>query len=318
MYTALFGDYEDLNEDAAPDHRDVRAICFTDDPTLVSDFWEIHVVEPRFPFDLIRSARMLKIVGHPVLNEFAETLWIDNSVTLRVSPGDLLDEWLADSDFALPRHSYRLSVLAEFDQVASRGYDDPTRVYEQLLHYSQVAPDVLHERPYWSAILARRRTEDVAIVMNIWAEHVLRYSRRDQLSLNLAVTSAPFTLNCVELDNFASEYHRWPTHGGRRPGAERSLFQNAMRPPLADVGKLENEVATLRAQHQQLERELALRQDALERHEEQIATLVGKNQATVARHRKATRAKNREIEILQHEVVALKRALAAAHKGATG
>jgi hypothetical protein len=311
MYTALFGDYEDLNETAAPDLGDVRAICFTDDPTLRSDFWEIQVVQPRFPFDLIRSARMIKILGHPLLDQFEQSLWIDNSVTLRVSPSELLDEWLAEADFALPRHSYRLSVLAEFDAVASRGYDDPTRVYEQLLHYSESAPDILQERPYWSAILARRKTDDVGAVMRTWAEHVLRYSRRDQLSLNLAVANPPFAVNAVELDNFASRYHQWPTHGGRRAGSTRSLFQNAMRPPLASVGTLENEVGTLRTQQKQLEHDLEVRESELTRQQDQIAALTGKHQAAVAKQRKATRTKNLEIAALQREVLALKQALSA-------
>lgn len=40
LYTVLTGNYERLNELEIKE-KEIRAICFTDDPTLTSSTWEI-------------------------------------------------------------------------------------------------------------------------------------------------------------------------------------------------------------------------------------------------------------------------------------
>lgn len=47
--------------------------------------------------------------------------------------------------------------------------------------------------------------------MEDWLTQVLRYSRRDQLSLNFILNRHDVKLRALELDNLDSKYHRWPT-----------------------------------------------------------------------------------------------------------
>lgn len=49
VYTALLGRYEELNEQPTALNTDIPFICFTDDPNLVSETWQIHLVDPLFP-----------------------------------------------------------------------------------------------------------------------------------------------------------------------------------------------------------------------------------------------------------------------------
>ena len=91
VYRALIGGYEQLREEEVARDSDVPFICFTDDSTLRSKTWEVVHVAPRVPFDSSRSARALKILGHPVLDDYDETLWIDNTVALRRPPDALYD-----------------------------------------------------------------------------------------------------------------------------------------------------------------------------------------------------------------------------------
>ncbi|MEQ1734867.1 MAG: glycosyltransferase domain-containing protein [Rhodoglobus sp.] len=245
VFTALIGDYEALNEQPAATDSDVEFICFTDNLEITSESWQLRHVEPRYPLDNIRSARYLKVHGPELLTEFSESLWIDNSVLLKSDPARLLDAWLESADFALPRHSYRTSVIGEFDAVATQGYDDPARVYEQLIHYSTLRPEVLRERPYWTAMLARRQTESVIVAMQLWLEHVLRYSRRDQLSINFVLAESGIAVRGIELDNWTSEWHQWPHIGNRRWSVTHDRLASALRIPSADIGKLENAVQAL-------------------------------------------------------------------------
>ncbi|MBN9225378.1 MAG: hypothetical protein ABS63_01765 [Microbacterium sp. SCN 70-27] len=217
MYTVLLGGYDALlDQDVAADSES-SFLCFTDDATLTSDTWEIVHVEPRFPQDLHRSSRVLKILGHERLEEFDATLCIDASVRLRQRPEEIIAAWLTDDvDMALATHSFREKVVDEFDEVVRLNYDDRARVYEQLVDYALTYPEVLEAQPHWGGMLVRRRTPAVAAAMRLWFDHVLRYSRRDQLSLMLALLHGGVRFRSIEADNFSSEYQEWPVITQRR------------------------------------------------------------------------------------------------------
>lgn len=240
VFTALMGGYERLNEQPIAAQSDIPFICFTDDPELRSDSWDVRVVEPRFDMDSIRSARHLKLLGAALLPEASETLWIDNSVKLRTAPERILDEWLSSADIAMPVHSYRASVMGEFDAVATDGYDDPGRVYEQLIHYATVSPNTLREKPYWTALLARRSSPAVDAAMQLWHDHLLRYSRRDQLSINFVLGAIGSEVNGVEIDNMSSEWHEWPVRIDRKWSVTTDRMSSALRIPSVELGRLEN------------------------------------------------------------------------------
>jgi hypothetical protein len=210
VYTALFGGYEPLHEQPQALTSTVPFICFTDDPHLTSETWDVRVVEPALIADPVRSARIVKIRGHGQLADFDETLWIDNRIVLSVDPEVILDEWLAEAELALPWHSFRDTVAGEFEIVALTRLDDPARIWEQFSHYQRYYPEILAARPHWTAIIARKNTEAVAHAMRVWGDQVLRYSRRDQLSESIALASTELTVNSVTLDNLGSHLHEWP------------------------------------------------------------------------------------------------------------
>ena len=242
VYRALIGGYERLHEEVMAHESDIPFICFTDDPTLTSDTWRIVLHEPRSPRDLTRSARALKILGHPALDDYDETVWVDNTVALKQPPDELFDTWLADADVAAPLHSFRRSVLSEAEAIIDGGLDDFARVYEQMTHYLATNAAVLEENPHWTGMLARRRTEASASAMQIWWEDVLRYSRRDQLSFNWAMRSAGVKVRSVPLENLKSAWHAWPVAAGRAPGRQGSGLREALRPPAGRIGELQQSV----------------------------------------------------------------------------
>ena len=246
LYTVLTGRYEQLTELPPVAQGGIDAICFTDDRALVSSTWQIRVIEPRFPRDPIRSSRYLKLLGPELLPEYDESLYIDNSVLLRVPPERVLDSWLATADFGVPLHSDRHTVAGEFDAVGQAGYDDPLRLYEQLVAYSMECPDLLQQRPYWNALLARRHTAAVRDTMRLWLDQVLRYSRRDGLSLNYALMRTGLPTHGVAIDNQDSPLHQWPVSRQRKWHVTRSQLQDELRIPVAELVRLQEEVARLR------------------------------------------------------------------------
>jgi hypothetical protein len=294
VYTALLGGYERLNDQHVAENSDVSFICFTDDPALTSNTWEIRLVEPSLPLDMTRSQRDLKIRGHESLSNFEETLYIDNSVALKRDPADILDEWLDESDFTVPYHSYRDRVIDEFDEVVALGYDDGARVNEQLIHYSELYPEILFERPHWNGILARRSTDVVSAAMDIWFDHVLRYSRRDQLSANVAFFLGGVDVRSLELDNWSSPSHAWPVEALRKAHLGK-VSRRKVGPLLAEIARAERETASVQSALSDLDHKLA---DLAQSHAEQVAeldsALVSANQV-VAEQRDAQAAMERKL-----------------------
>ena len=182
-YTCLIGRYEVLNEQPVAAQSKIPFLCLTDDAALQSSTWRTIKTGTVFTMDPVRSQRTLKLLPHRFLPDFDISLYIDNSVVLTQPPEEVLDRYLTSFELALPAHSDRNSLIDEFLEVANIGLDDPVCISEQLDHYTSSDPGALDERPYWTAILARRhRAHNVQRALEIWAAHVLRYSRRDQLS----------------------------------------------------------------------------------------------------------------------------------------
>lgn len=252
VYTVLLGGYDALLEQDVARESSSTFLCFTDDPSLRSETWDVVLVTPRFPQDIHRSSRVFKILGHERLDEFDATLCIDASVRLRRAPEQIISDWLTDDvDMALVAHSYREKVVDEFDEVVRLNYDDRARVYEQLVDYALAYPDVLEARPHWGGMLVRRRVSDVDDAMRLWFDHVLRYSRRDQLSLMVALLHGGIRFRSLELDNFGSDYHEWPVIGERRVAIGKAAsypsgpMVSELRRARRRIAELEDEVARM-------------------------------------------------------------------------
>lgn len=248
VYTALIGGYERLTEQPVARESSLDFLCFTDDPSLESETWTICPIEPLLPRDPVRSQRSLKIRAHATVPGYDVSVYIDNSLLLLAPPEQLLaDVFAADAELAVMKHRFRDTIADEFDVVVEAGLDHRERCEEQRAHYRRDDPASLGLRPLASPMLLRRHTRPRVIrAMDLWFTHVLRYSRRDQLSIWYALRATGLDPLVLELDNFESKYHRWPVEAGRRK--DTSLWKRddfvAMRRRLID---LEAELAALNA-----------------------------------------------------------------------
>jgi TOD1/MUCI70, glycosyltransferase-like domain len=221
VYTVLTGGYEDLLEQPIATSSQIDFICFTDDRTLQSRSWQIRHIDPVFRSDPGRSSRHPKILAQRFLADYGVSLYIDNAVRLTRTPesvfGDLLGD---DTGFAAMPHSFRATLDDEFDAVIAAGYDSAEVCEEQRAHYRRRHPDLLAFRPIVGGLLLRRHNRpDVAAAMERWWSHVVRYSRRDQLSLPVALAESGLAVSIIDLDVRNNDYFQWPVPTNRRRGA---------------------------------------------------------------------------------------------------
>jgi FkbM family methyltransferase len=272
VYTTLLGNYERINEQPVAAGLPIPFICLTDDPDLRSESWQMRLVQPAFRSDPVRSQRDLKIRPHIHLPEFARSLYIDNSVILEQPPDRLLEMGAAAPEgFVMPHHSFRQTVLDEFLEVAQLGLDDNNRVFEQLNHYLLNCPEVLEEQPWWTAIMVRDHTNPrLCRALELWALHVMRYSRRDQLSVNIALHLAGIQPEPLRIDNFKSQFHSWPHVQGRDPVRGKSNHATSLMPLPARLRLAEQRLAASGAETTTLRDEVARLQDEVARLKQQI------------------------------------------------
>jgi hypothetical protein len=243
VYTSLTGGYERLVEQRMAARSTIPFICFTDDPHLKSESWQIRVVEPLFGSDPSRSQRDIKIRPHRHLTEFDASIYIDNSVIMDAPAEEIFERYATDRGIAVPLHSFRETVLDEFNAVARHQLDDQTRIYEQLNHYALESPHVLEQKPHWCGVMLRDHTSDaVQTFGEIWAAHVYRYSRRDQLSFNYALDRAGVIPLNIEINNHKSWFHRWMADTGRDLDANKREASRSLQPLVARVRALELEL----------------------------------------------------------------------------
>jgi Protein of unknown function (DUF616) len=220
VYTAAFGEGFDLPP-VIPSHN-VHYKCFTNLPTLTSEEWEIILVDPILPHDLPRSSREQKIRPHRWLSEFSKSLYIDTRVAILNDPQELWN-LLIGSDletfFGAFLHNRRSTVLAEFAMVARMGLDSEKAISAHLNFFRSTDPAALTLKPIWGGMLARRHmAPECMLAMEAWHKQVMKYSRRDQLSLpsvlqNLSPRSAHF----IDGEIGSSDFHIWPKSIDQKP-----------------------------------------------------------------------------------------------------
>jgi hypothetical protein len=210
IYTALIGGYErPVLQPLGNRTPGIDWICFTDDSSLTSDCWRVVQVRTQYKSDPIRSARYLKVIGSELIAQYDETIWIDNRVVLRDDPLTLFGCLLGESQIGFPLHSFHNTLEDEFQAVLVYGLDDPRRVREQLAAYRGEAPGLLTNEALWTGMVARRQTSGVAAFNRTWMDQILRYSRRDQLSINFCLQREALPYGRLPINNIQSRWHSW-------------------------------------------------------------------------------------------------------------
>jgi hypothetical protein len=193
VYTALFGDYEDLKEPTfvTPGWE---YICYTDQP-LKSDVWEIKYVE--CIGDPQRGARKLKITGFA---EFDKSFWVDASFIIDTN----LDEWwnkYYKGGVTAPKHPLRDCVYEEILACIIGFRGDRLQLESQKEEYKALKIPA-HNGIITSGILMRRNDVETIDLCREWYNELFQHSVRDQVAL------AKVSLNSSILYTYDWDYRK--------------------------------------------------------------------------------------------------------------
>jgi len=180
-YTALFGDYDNLNEPYFVP-QGTKLVCFTDMEGLKSRRWDVRVVKRMFD-DPTRDARRMKILSHRLFPDANMTIWVDANLELFRVFGDEARHILGDRSVAVYAHDKRRCAYDEMRMCYELGKDDGRVMSSQMARYRKEGfPEDFGLAQ--TSFLVRENKTEVSLFNEAWWSEVERGSRRDQLSFD--------------------------------------------------------------------------------------------------------------------------------------
>jgi hypothetical protein len=181
IYTAIFGDYDDLKEPLNPTFVEGwDMVCFTDQ-NLHSENWKI--IHVPATFGPIKTARYYKIMFQDhIESEFS--MWIDGTFFINTN----LNEWWSKRflpPFTTIRHPFDRCIYTDALSCMRGKKDNPDVISDQIKFYKRVGLPS-ENGLIASGILMRQNTSEVRRLCQTWWEQVLTKSCRDQIAFGYA------------------------------------------------------------------------------------------------------------------------------------
>ncbi|MCP4179752.1 MAG: DUF616 domain-containing protein, partial [bacterium] len=183
IYTALFGDYDELLEPKEK-YPECDFVCFTDQIDLTSSIWKVIIVKPNNLSSNILNRRY-KWLPHLYLKEYEVSMYIDSSILVLNNPINLVHKYFYSSDrlIAISRHPDRNCIYDEsiacLDYHKSKFFD----TLKQMIFYKKSGfPKNFGLSANGVIIRKHNSAEIIKLMEDFWVEFNCWNSKRDQLS----------------------------------------------------------------------------------------------------------------------------------------
>lgn len=206
VYTVIMGDYDYLKD---PEYvmENCDYICFTNNPDLKSDIWEIRY-DSNTELDNTRWQRRHKVLAHEYLPDTYEwCIYVDGNVRIT---GDLRKYINLESGGKKPilclKHPTRNTVYEEAEECIRLGKDLPEVIEKQMERYRKEGYKADNGLVVTNVLVRKHTDKNVIKLMNLWWEEIERNSKRDQLSFNYACWKLGINYDVSELKCWRSPY----------------------------------------------------------------------------------------------------------------
>jgi hypothetical protein len=184
VYTIIFGGYDTLK---TPDivSPSFDYVCFTDDPELKSEIWQIRIVQK--PKRLNYKRFTAEFVTNPFshLREYKLSVWIGAQISIHCDIEDFVAAVLPENkSLAIMNHPIRNCVYEEAEKVIEFNKDYVHVVQKQMLKYRKLGLPEHGGLVSGGIIVRRHNNKKVRQHCRLWYREIKNHSQRDQLSFN--------------------------------------------------------------------------------------------------------------------------------------
>lgn len=200
VYTSIIGEYDNLREDQFIENG-VEYVAFLD-KQQDSKVWNIKPIYRQF-IDPSRQAKIYKVLPWLYMPDCEYSIWMDGCVSIKVSPTDLINEFLDGYDIAMFRHHSRDCIYNEYAA-------DPKHLHRKLepeylfkMQVDKYAKEGFpkHGGLFECTVILRKHSEEVKRCMMEWWAEISSYTVCDQVSFaycirkhNIKVNTLPGTV----------------------------------------------------------------------------------------------------------------------------
>lgn len=193
-YTFIIGSYDNLKTPLVISEG-WDYICFTDNPKLKSDVWDVRLT-PRKGDDLRledkKFAMKHMILSHQYLAGYDLSLSVGGQIQINCDLNEFIRDYFnEDDDMMIPIHPDRDCIYDEGEACKKYRKDDPARLDAQMKRYREEGYPP-HNGLYETGIIGMKHDRpNLKAMCELWWGEVKRESQRDQMSLNYAIWKSP-------------------------------------------------------------------------------------------------------------------------------
>lgn len=200
VYTAIIGKYDEL-KDPTIVTEDWDYLCFTDNPDLHSDIWDIKIVEKEQ--DLIRLARRIKIAYFDWIEDYTLSIWVDASIQIQCNLTSFVYEHLISENMnrecVLMEHPERDNIREEAQICANTERCPLITAQKQIQAYTDDGY-LFDNGLVATGLIMRKHTKRMEEFHSRWIKEIQVYTTRDQLSFNYILSKIPIEYSLLSFD----------------------------------------------------------------------------------------------------------------------
>jgi hypothetical protein len=210
VYTALFGDYDNLIE-PKENYENCYFVCFTDQKHLKSNIWDIKIIEHNdLPLNVMN--RKYKMLPHLFFNEYKWSLYIDSNIAIVGNIYNLAKRYLDTNDIAIPIHFKRECIYEELLAV-EHSKKANSAIVNNFKSYLQKEGFPENFGLTENNIIFRRHNSTIIIkLMDEWWIFFNEYIQRDQLHLMFLIWKYNINLNKISINSRGNDFFRTKPH----------------------------------------------------------------------------------------------------------
>lgn len=210
VYTCITGGYDNLIRPAKTEGVDY--ICFTDNIKVSPNGWIIKPIpEGLEGLTNVKKQRMIKVLPHKYLSEYDISIWVDGSVEVKGDVMQFMKPFIYDGhSIFIPDHPARNCIYRECDAVKALKKDTTDLPDKQMKKYKEEGYPVKNGLVQSNIMVRWHNDEDCIKVMELWANEIMNFSHRDQLSFNYALWKSGLScFKALDKKTCNSAYFKW-------------------------------------------------------------------------------------------------------------
>ena len=179
VYTAFTGAYDSLKEPEFIDDN-TRYVCFTQNPDLKSDMWEIIQMEDS-TLDDNRIAKQYKVFPNRYFPDNKYSFWIDGSFKLVGSIREYVYKYINSSMLTVVHPETDCIFDESLSSMQFPRYSNYT-ITKQVDKYRAEGMPLHYGLPSLGAIFRKHDDPEIISLMEQWWKEIINYTNQDQLS----------------------------------------------------------------------------------------------------------------------------------------